>query len=71
MNISYRNATKAFEDLYAFIMSQGIDTNVGTKAAYNVGFYLRNPQQRTISGANLIQYTLSANSIGICQVIGV
>ena len=49
MNISYKNATEAFEDLYAFIMGQGIDTNVGTKAVYNVGFYLRNPEQRVIT----------------------
>ena len=49
MNISYKNATEAFEDLYAFIMGQGIDTNIGTKAVYNVGFYLRNPQQRIIT----------------------
>lgn len=46
MNIAYKNATEAFEDLYAFIMGQGVNTNVGTKAVYNVGFYLLNPQQR-------------------------
>lgn len=49
MNISYKNATEAFEDLYGFIMSQGIYTNVGTKAVYNVGFYLLNPEQRVIT----------------------
>lgn len=49
MNISYKNATEAFEDLYAFIMGQGVNTNVGTKAVYNVGFYLLNPQQRVIT----------------------
>lgn len=49
MNIAYKNATEAFEDLYAFIMGQGVNTNVGTKAVYNVGFYLCNPQQRVIT----------------------
>ena len=49
MNVIYKNATEAFEDLYAFIMGQGVNTNVGTKAVYNVGFYLRNPQQRIIT----------------------
>ena len=48
MNIAYNNATDAFEDLYNFIMSCGINTNVGTKAVYNVGFYLKHPQQRFI-----------------------
>ena len=36
MNTIYKNATEAFENLYAFIMSKGINTNVGTKAIYNV-----------------------------------
>ena len=49
MNIAYKNATEAFEDLYAFIIGQGVNTNVGTKAVYNVGFYLLNPQQRVIT----------------------
>lgn len=49
MKTVYTNATEAFEDLYNAIMSQGIDTNVGTKAIYNVGFYLLNPEQRTIT----------------------
>ena len=29
MNIAYKNATEAFEDLYAFIIGQGVNTNVG------------------------------------------
>lgn len=49
MNISYKNATEAFEDLYGFIIDQGLNTNLGTKAVYNVGFYIRNPQQRVIT----------------------
>lgn len=49
MNIIYKNVTEAFEDLYDFIMSQGINTQIGTKAVYNVGFYLRNPTQRVIT----------------------
>lgn len=49
MNTVYKNATEAFEDLYAFIMGQGVNTNVGTRAVYNVGFYLLNPQQRIIT----------------------
>lgn len=49
MDIAYKNATEAFEDLYGFIMGQGIYTNVGTKAVYNVGFYILNPEQRIIT----------------------
>lgn len=49
MNVIFRNATEAFEALYQVIMSQGIDTNVGTKAFYNVGFYLRHPEEHIIT----------------------
>lgn len=49
MNIAYKNATEAFEDLYNFIMGQGNKTNVGTLAVYNVGFYLLNPTERVIT----------------------
>lgn len=49
MNIAYKNATNAFEDLYGFIMEQGNETNVGTKAVYNVGFYILNPLEREIT----------------------
>jgi thymidylate synthase len=49
MNIAYKNASEAFEDLYNFIRVQGIKTNVGTLATYNVGFYLLNPTQRVIT----------------------
>ena len=49
MNIAYKNASEAFEDLYDFIMGQGNKTNVGTLAVYNVGFYLLNPTERVIT----------------------
>lgn len=49
MNIAYTNATEAFEDLYDFIMAQGVNADAGTKAVYNVGFYLLNPEQRIIT----------------------
>ena len=48
MNAAYNSATDAFEDLYDFIIDAGINTNIGTKAVYNVGFYIKNPQQRFI-----------------------
>ncbi len=48
-DLNYRNATEAFEHLYALISRQGIITNVGTKALYNVGFCLRDPSQRVIT----------------------
>ena len=41
MNIAYKNATEAFEDLYNFIIGQGVKTNIGAKAVYNVGFYIK------------------------------
>lgn len=49
MNIAYKNATEAFEDLFAFIMEQGSITKSGTKAVYNIGFYLLNPKQRVVN----------------------
>ena len=49
MNIIFNNASEAFECLYDTIISQGIETNVGTKALYNIGFYIRRPQQRLIT----------------------
>lgn len=45
---SYKNASVAFLNLYLEIMREGINTNVGTKALYNVGFYLENPKERII-----------------------
>lgn len=49
MSSCYNNATEAFEDLYAYIMSQGICTNIGTKAIYNIGFYILDPTKRFIT----------------------
>lgn len=45
---SYKNASVAFLNLYLEIMREGINTNIGTKALYNVGFYLENPKERII-----------------------
>lgn len=44
----YNNATEAFEDLYDLLMGTGIDIN-GTKATFNVGFYIKNPVDRDIT----------------------
>lgn len=49
MDKTYINATEAFECLYHLIMDAGIITNVGTKAIYNVGFEIINPEQRVIT----------------------
>ena len=49
MNLAYKNTTSAFEDLYDLIMQQGILTNVGTKALYNVCIIIQNPQDRVIT----------------------
>lgn len=48
-NKAYKNSTQAFEDLYDIIMQQGLTTNVGTKAVYNVGFMIKNPLDRDIT----------------------
>lgn len=45
---TYRNAQSAFEDLYHMILEQGINTNVGTKALYNVGVMILNPNDNKI-----------------------
>lgn len=45
---TYKNSTEAFEDLYDLIMQQGIETNVGTKALYNVCISIMNPSDRVI-----------------------
>lgn len=49
MNTAYNNATEAFEALYMYIMNSGVPTRLGTKAAYNVGFYILNPKERVIT----------------------
>lgn len=48
-NTVYKNATEAFENLFAYIMGQGVITNIGTKALYNIGFYIADPSQRVIT----------------------
>lgn len=45
----YRNATEAFEDLYEAITIFGEKTEVGTKALYNVGIYITDPEKRLIT----------------------
>ena len=45
----FRNATEAFETLYKEIMSNGEYTNVGTKALYNIGFEITNPEDNIIT----------------------
>ena len=46
---TFENATEAFEAIHSLIMSSGIETNVGTKAVYNVGILIKNPTQRDIT----------------------
>lgn len=45
----YHTATEAFEDLYERIMRYGTKTHLGTKALYDVGFYIVRPQKRIIT----------------------
>lgn len=45
----YKNAQEAFEDLYDRIMQNGRDTNIGTKAVYNVGFIISDSQDNYIN----------------------
>ena len=44
----YENAQEAFEELFSKIKRCGEDTNVGTRAIYNVGFTIRHPRDRMI-----------------------
>lgn len=48
MQLYFSNAQFAFENLYDTIMESGIDTHIGTKALYNIGFYITNPTDREI-----------------------
>ena len=48
-NRVYENATEAFEALFNEIVLNGHKTNIGTKALYNVGFYIMRPQARVIT----------------------
>lgn len=47
--LEYKNATEAFEHLYHIIMNRGVNTEVGTKAIYDVGFRIMNPEDRVIT----------------------
>lgn len=48
-NVSFNNATEAFEYWYDQIMKNGLDTANGTKALYNICFVIRNPKDRVIT----------------------
>jgi len=48
INCEFVNAQQAFEYFYKNIMQFGANTNIGTKAFYNAGFYLSNPTEREI-----------------------
>lgn len=48
-NVSFNNATEAFEYWYDQILKYGLDTEIGTKALYNVCFVIRNPKDRVIT----------------------
>lgn len=48
-NPIFFNANEAFEHYYDKIMVTGIDTPLGTKALYNVGFYIFSPVDNIIS----------------------
>lgn len=45
----YKNAQDAFYNLYFAILCDGIPTNIGTKALYNVGITILNPTDREIN----------------------
>lgn len=47
-NTHFINANEAFGSMFACIIKNGVLTNVGTKAMYNVGFYLDFPYERDI-----------------------
>ncbi len=49
LSVSYKNATAAFEDLYDLIMQQGILTDIGTKALYNVCISIQHSEDRIIT----------------------
>lgn len=48
-NLIFDTANCAFEYLYNHILANGEDTNIGTKAVYNVGFYIINPTLNSIT----------------------
>lgn len=48
-NLHFTNANEAFIFWYRKIMALGANTNIGTKAVYNVNFYLSHPLDRDIT----------------------
>lgn len=49
LRTDFNNANDAFVYLYYYILSDGVDTNIGTKAIYNMGFIIHRPTDREIS----------------------
>lgn len=47
--ITFQNATEAFEYYYDEILKNGVHTNIGTIALYNVCFTITNPTDRIIT----------------------
>lgn len=47
--ITFQNATEAFESLYDDILNNGVHTNIGTIANYDVCFRIMNPTDRNIT----------------------
>ena len=47
--ITFQNATEAFESLYDDILNNGVRTNIGTIANYDVCFRIMNPTDRNIT----------------------
>ena len=48
-NITFRDANEAFEYFYKEILKSGVNTNIGTKAFYNVGFVILHPLDNEIT----------------------
>ena len=48
IGLHYPTANSAFENLFDLIMTEGWTTQVGTKAIYNIGFYIDDPESKDI-----------------------
>ncbi len=48
IGVHYPTANFAFESLFDLIMTKGWPTQVGTKAIFNVGFYIDDPESKDI-----------------------
>lgn len=48
MKLIFKDPTEAFEKTYDFIMSEGVITDIGTKAIYDYGFVIAKPDDRII-----------------------